>query len=97
MRRLLPARVGITHAPSQALLALAGADVVLLEDRNWPAAEDDALDTLQEMSSSRRLALILSRRFGERGECPGVPVVERPYRIEEVVSAMRLALLRKRA
>jgi len=29
VRRLLPARVGIAHAPSQALCALAGADVVL--------------------------------------------------------------------
>jgi hypothetical protein len=97
VRRLLPAPVGITHTPSQALLALAGADVVLLEDRNWPAAEDDAIVELQELSGARRLALILSRRCGERGECPGVPVVERPYRIEEIVSAMRLALLRKRA
>jgi hypothetical protein len=39
--------------------------------------------------------LILSRCRGEHGDAPGVPVVERPYRIEEIVAAMRLALLRR--
>jgi len=95
VRRLLPARVGIAHAPSQALCALASADVVLLEDRSWPSAEGDALAEMRELSATRRLALILSRCRGERGDPPGVPVVERPYRIEEIVAAMRLALLRR--
>ncbi|HZR07863.1 MAG TPA: hypothetical protein VFA79_04720 [Myxococcales bacterium] len=97
MRRLLPARVGIAHAPSQALCALSGADVLLLEDRSWPQAEDDALAEIRALSASRRLAVILSRAKGERGESAGVPVVERPYRMEEIVAAMRLALLRKKA
>ena len=96
VRRLLPARVGIAHAPSEALGALSGADVVLLEDRTWPEAEGDALATLRELSAARRLALILSRRRGDAGEAAGVPVVERPYRMDEVVAAMRLALLRKK-
>lgn len=97
VRRLLPARVGIAHAPSQALCALRGADVLLLEDRSWPPAEADALGEIRELSFARRLALILSRQRGERGEKAEVPVVERPYRMEEIVAAMRLALLRKRA
>jgi hypothetical protein len=97
LRRLLPARVGIAYAPSDALRAMAGADVVLLEDRSWPAAEDEALCAMRELSASRRLALILSRRRGEGGEAVGVPVVERPYRMEEIVAAMRLALMRRRA
>ena len=97
VRRLLPARVGIAHAPSQALCALSGADVLLLEDRSWPQGEDDALAEIRELSASRRLAVILSRAKGERGESAGVPVVERPYRMEEIVAAMRLALLRKKA
>jgi hypothetical protein len=96
VRRLLPARVGIAQAPSQALCALPRADVVLLEDRSWPAVEDDALAEMRELSRARRLALILSRRRGERGEAPGVPVIERPYRMEEIVAAMHLALLRIR-
>jgi hypothetical protein len=96
VRRLLPAQVGIAHAPSQALCALSRTDVVLLEDRSWPAAEDEALSQLRELSAARRLALILSRRRGERGEASGAPIVERPYRMEEIVSAMRLALLRRR-
>jgi len=96
VRRLLPARVGIAYAPSQALCALPGADLVLLEDRIWPLAEDGALHTLRELTASRRLALILSRPRGERGEAASVPVVERPYRMEELVAAMRLALLRRR-
>lgn len=96
VRRLLPAQVGIAHAPSQALAALGGTDVLLLEDRSWPEVEDGALCRIRELSGAQRLALILSRRRGEGGEPPGVPVVERPYRIEEIVQAMRLALLRKK-
>jgi hypothetical protein len=96
LKRLLPARVGIAHAPSQALEGLRRADVVLLEDRSWPAAEDDALCELRNLTAARRLALILSRRRGEPSEAAAVPVVERPYVIEEIVSAMRLALLRRR-
>jgi hypothetical protein len=97
VRRLLPAQVGIAHAPSQAVRALSLLDVVLLEDRNWAEEEDGALCRLRELSAARRLALILSRLRGERGDSPGIPVVERPYRIEEIVTAMRLALLRRRA
>jgi hypothetical protein len=97
VRRLLPARVSIAHAPSQALPRLASADVVLLEDRAWPEAEDEAMGELRQRSAARTLALILSRRRGERGERLHVPVVERPYLIEEILSAMRVALLRKRA
>jgi hypothetical protein len=97
VRRLLPARVAIAHAPSQALCALPHTDVVLLEDRHWPAGEDDALAEMRELSSARQLALILSRRRGDGDEPVGVPVVERPYRIEEIVAAMRLALLRRKA
>lgn len=97
MKRLLPARVGIAHAPSQALCALPGADVLLLEDRSWPEAEDEALCRIRELSAARKLALILSRQRGESFEPSGVPVVERPYRMDEVVAAVRLALLRKKA
>ncbi len=96
VQRLLPARVGIAQAPSAALRVLDGADVVLLEDRSWPGEEDEALSRMRELSGARRLALILSRRRGEEGETLGVPVVERPYRMEEIVAAMRLALLRRR-
>jgi hypothetical protein len=108
VRRLLPARVGISPSPADALAAMRVADVVLLEDRAWPSRDAAALDELRELSAARRLAVILSRR---RGELVGdmVPaeggfvsplryaVVERPYRMEEVVDAMRLALLRRRA
>ena len=96
VRRLLPARVDIAQAPSAALAAMAGVDVVLLEDRAWPQHEGEALSRMQELSSARKLALVLSRRRGEQGESAGVPVVERPYRMDEVVAAMRLALLRRR-
>jgi hypothetical protein len=96
LKRLLPARVGIAHAPSQALHELHRADVVLLEDRSWPPAEDDALSELRDLTAARRLALILSRRRGAPGEPAAVPVVERPYVVEEIVTAMRLALLRRR-
>lgn len=96
MRRLLPARVGISESPAGALAAARLADVVLLEDRAWPASDSQALSELRELSAARKLALILSRRRGEDFDCGGLPVVERPYRIEEVVEAMRLALLRKK-
>src|ERR1700730_4661573 len=95
VRRLLPARVGIAHAPSQALCALAGAAVVLLEDRSWPSAEGDALAEVREPSAARGLAVGPSRCPGEHGDAPGVPVVERPCRIEEIVVAMLLVLLRR--
>ena len=94
VKRLLPARVGIVAAPSLARGALKGVDVLLLEDRHWPHAEEEALEELRELSGSRKLALILSRRRGEKGERALVPVVERPYRMEEIVSAMKVALLR---
>ena len=96
-RRLLPAEVAVAHAPSAALAALDEADVVLLEDRAWPATEEDALGRLRSLSAARRLALVLSRLPGEEGERLELPVVERPYRIDEVVSAVRLALLRRKA
>jgi hypothetical protein len=95
VRRLLPARVGISPSPSEALPAMRIADVVLLEDLAWPSRESDALSELRELSASRKLALILSRRRGEHFEQGGFPVVERPYRMDELVDAMRLALLRK--
>ena len=41
--------------------------------------------------------MVLSRQKGEHGERAAVPVVERPYRMEEIVAAMHLALLRKKA
>ena len=97
VRRLLPARVGISPSPSEALLVMRVADVVLLEDRAWPAHDAPALDELRELSAARKLAVILSRRRGEEHERAGFLVVERPYRMEEVVDAMRLALLRRGA
>ena len=96
IRRLLPARVGISPSPSEALLALRIADVVLLEDLAWPSRDAAALAELRELSAARKLAVILSRRRGDHFEQGGFPVVERPYRMEEVVDAMRLALLRRR-
>jgi hypothetical protein len=72
------------------------ADVVVLEDRAWPAKDGEALAELRELSAARRLALVLSRQRGESGEPSSVPVVERPYRMEEIVEAMRIALLRRR-
>ena len=97
VRRLLPARVGIAHTPSQALCALPRADVLMLEDRAWPRSEEEALSRIRDLSAARRLALVLSRPRGDAAEASGVPVVERPYRMEEIVAAMRLALLRKKA
>ncbi len=96
VRRLLPAQVAVAETPSAALAALDQADVVLLEDRFWPAAEEDAMGKLRSLSAARTLAVVLSRLRGEDGERMDVPVVERPYRIEEVVSALRLALLRRK-
>jgi len=105
VRRLLPARVGISPSPLDALPAMRVADVVLLEDRAWPSRDADALEELRELSAARKLAVILSRRRGEMFELAGggivslprYPVVERPYRMEEVVDALRLALMRRRA
>ena len=97
LRRLLPLRVFVSSSPADGLAAARTADVVLLEDRGWPARDSEALAELRELSASRKLALILSRRHGEHGEQGGVQVVERPYRIAEVVDAVRLALLRRRA
>jgi hypothetical protein len=97
VRRLLPAQVGVAQLPSAALPRLSEADVVLLEDRAWPAGEDDAVGELRERSLARTLALIVSRRRGEDGDPVPVPVVERPYRMEELLCAMRTALLRKKA
>ena len=96
MKRLLPARVGVCESPAEALPAARLADVVLLEDRAWPARDEEALHELRALSASRKLALILSRQRGEYGEQDGFVVVERPYRIDEVVEAVRLALLRKK-
>src|SRR5437016_13781364 len=93
VRRLLPARVGIAHAPSQAVRALRRTDVVLLEDRNWPSAEDEALSELRDLSAARRLALILSRRRCDVGEPAALPVVERPDRSDELIQAMLPLLL----
>jgi hypothetical protein len=75
-------------------------DVVLLEDRAWPEVDAEALEELRALCSRRaaRVGLILSRRIGEsqRGaRVPrGVPVVERPYRLDELFDALRLAMLR---
>jgi CheY-like chemotaxis protein len=75
-------------------------DVVLLEDRAWPEGDAEALEELRALCTRRapRVGLILSRRIGEsqRGaKVPrGVPVVERPYRLDELFDAMRLAMLR---
>ncbi|MCA1825667.1 MAG: hypothetical protein ABR567_09335 [Myxococcales bacterium] len=108
VRRLLPARVGISPSPSEALEALRVADVLLLEDLAWPSRDAEALEEMRELSAARKLAVILSRRRGEllAGDMmhgdgglvshPRFPVVERPYRMEEVVDAMRLALMRRR-
>jgi hypothetical protein len=98
VRRLLPARVGISPSPFEARSALRLADIVLLEDRAWPSRDEDALEEMRELSAARKLAVILSRRRGEPFEQGhGFLVVERPYRMEEVVDAMRLALIRRRA
>jgi hypothetical protein len=95
VRRLLPARVAISPSPAAARDALRIAEVVLLEDLAWPAKDKEALAELRALSHSRKLALILSRRRGEHGDQDGLQVVTRPYRMEEVVDAMRIALLRR--
>ena len=111
VRRLLSfgkaaARVLVCSSPCDARANLrreGDPDVVLLEDRAWPAVDADALAELRELcvARKRRVGLILSRRLGElhRGwRIPrGVPVVERPYRLDELCDALRLALLRARA
>ena len=97
LRRLLPLRVGSAASPAEGMAAARLCDVVLLEDHAWPAADDDALDELRRLSASRRLSLILSRRRGEHAEQGGFQVVQRPYRTDEVLAAVRLALLRRRA
>jgi hypothetical protein len=111
VRRLLSfgiarAHVFVCSSPCDAranLRAVGAPDVVLLEDRAWPAVDADALAELRELcvSGRRRVGLILSRRVGERdrgARVPrGVPVVERPYRLDGLFDALRLALLRSRA
>ena len=100
VRRLLPARVGLSRSPAHARQALHGReapDVVLLEDRAWGAGDEEALDELRERAAARTLALILSRRRGERWERGEVPVVERPYQMEAIIAAMQLSLLRRKA
>jgi len=75
-------------------------DVVLLEDRAWPEVDAEALEELRALCTRRapRVGLILSRRIGESQRGPkvprGVPVVERPYRLDELFDALRLAMLR---
>jgi len=111
VRRLLSygraaAQVAVCSSPCDARRAVAahGApDVVVLEDRAWPAVDAEALAELRELCApqARGIGLILSRRWGElhRGERvpEGVPVVERPYRLDELVPALQLVLLRSRA
>ena len=74
-------------------------DVVLLEDRAWPEVDAEALEELRALCTRRaaRVGLILSRRIGQQrgAKVPrGVPVVERPYRLDELFDALRLAMLR---
>ena len=95
LARLLPLRLALAELPSRALLQLERADAVLLEDRAWPREEEGALGELRALSTSRRVALVLSRLPGQRGAA-GVPVVERPYRTDEVLEAVRMAMMRKR-
>jgi hypothetical protein len=101
VRRLLDLRVGVVNAPSLACEALrvhGRPDALLLEDRVWPESEAHALAELRELSSARKLALILSRRHGERYEhAHGVPVVDRPYRLDELSSVVHRVMLRSRA
>ena len=111
VRRLLSygraaAQVAVCSSPCDARRAVAahGApDVLVLEDRPWPAVDARALAELRELCGSRapRTGLILSRRWGElhQGErAPeGVPIVERPYRLDELMPALQLALLRSKA
>ena len=97
LHRLLPLRVSAAPSPAEGIAAARTADVVLLEDHAWPVRDDEALDELRALSLSRRLSLILSRRRGDHAEQGGFQVVERPYRMDEVVDAVRRALLRRKA
>ena len=97
LRRLLPLWIRAAPSPSDGISAARSADVVLLEDLAWPVGDDAALAELRRLSAARRLSLILSRRRGDHAEQGGFQVVERPYRMEELVDALRLALLRRRA
>ena len=111
VRRLLSygraaAQVAVCGSPCDARRAVAahGApDVVVLEDRAWPEVDAEALAELRRLCKprTRGTGLILSRRWGElhRGDRvpEGVPVVERPYRLDELVPALQLVLLRSRA
>jgi hypothetical protein len=111
VRRLLSygraaAQVAVCSSPCDARRAVAahGApDVLVLEDRPWPAVDAEALAELRELCrpKARRTGLILSRRWGElhRGDRvpDGVPVVERPYRLDELMPALQFALLRSRS
>ena len=111
VRRLLSygraaAQVAVCSSPCDARRAVAahGApDVLVLEDRAWPAVDAEALAELRQLCRprARRTGLILSRRWGElhQGERvpEGVPVVERPYRLDELVPALQLVMLRSRA
>jgi hypothetical protein len=111
VRRLLSfgraaAQVAVCSSPCDArreLHAHGAPDVLVLEDRPWPAIDAEALAELRELcrARARRTGLILSRRLGElnRGERvpEGVPVVERPYRLDELVPALQLAMMRSRA
>lgn len=100
MRRLLHARVGLLSGPSLAREALrlhGTPDALVLEDRPWPAGEEEALRELRQLSASNQLSLILSRRRGERHDSShGLAVVERPYHLEELTAAVRKAALRGR-
>ena len=111
VRRLLSygraaAQVAVCGSPCDARRAVAahGApDVVVLEDRAWPAVDAEALTELRRLCKpkARGTGLILSRRWGElhRGDRvpEGVPIVERPYRLDELVPALQLVLLRTRS
>ena len=110
MRRLLEGvRVGLAFSPSgahEAICALGTPDVLLLEDRAWPVSEERALAALRTLvadeaparGTARRMALILSRQRGEaHSHAPvrvPVPVIERPYRLDELSEALRIALHR---
>jgi hypothetical protein len=111
VRRLLSygraaAQVAVCSSPCDARRAVAahGApDVVVLEDRAWPAVDAEALAELRNLCKPRPrgTGLILSRRWGELHQGDrvpqGIPVVERPYRLDELVPALQLVLLRSRA
>ena len=97
LRRLLPLRIKAAPSPAEGIAAARLCDVVLLEDHAWPARDGEALAELLALSAARRLSLILSRRRGDHAEQGGFQVVQRPYLMEEVVDAVRLAMMRRRA